>query len=172
VAAWWGVLLSAAVIAALISTATNAFLARRTTRLEERDRVRQTLAEAYQAYADYKEMPYTIRRRRKDDPAGERARLNDEISKIQSRLSYYQAWTRAESPETGHAYNELVTELRRVAGTSMRSAWLEPALDSDKDVNINSQRVDLSSLSEHEQRFLKVAEKHVAATTKGWWSRS
>lgn len=44
--------LSGAVVAAVVSGWINTVLARRTTRLEERARVRSTLAEAYQAYAD------------------------------------------------------------------------------------------------------------------------
>jgi hypothetical protein len=64
--------LSAVVIAALLTGIVNTMLARRNTRLEERARVRTTLAEAYQAYAAYKEFPYAIRRRRADQPAEER----------------------------------------------------------------------------------------------------
>jgi hypothetical protein len=147
--------LSGAVVAAVVSGWINTVLARRTTRLEERARVRSTLAEAYQAYADYKEFPYAIRRRRADQPAEERIRLSEEVLRTQSRLSYYQAWTVAESRETGAAYNELVVQLRRVAGASMRGAWQEPALDDDAGMNIGLDRVDLTELQTAEQRFLR-----------------
>jgi hypothetical protein len=163
--------LSGAVVAAALSGWVTAALARRSTRLEERARVRKTLAEAYQAYADYKEFPYAIRRRRKDEPGEERIRLSEEMRRVQSRLSYYQAWTLAESPETGTAYNDLVNQLRRVAGASMREAWKEPPLDDDEGMNIGPDRVDLGALKAAEQRFLKAAETHVAAITKPWWRR-
>jgi len=111
--------LSGAVVAAIVSSWVNTALARRATRLEERARVRSTLAEAFQAYAD-KEFPYAIRRRRADQLPEERIRVSEEVRRVQSRLSYYEAWTLAEAPETGAAYNELTQQLRRVAGASMR----------------------------------------------------
>jgi hypothetical protein len=107
-----------------------------------------------------------------EDEAGqERVRLSEEVRRVQSRLSYYQAWTLAESPETGAAYNQLVDELRRVAGASMREAWTEPALDNDEGMNISPDRVDLSVLKVAEDRFLDAAKTHVAAITKPWWRR-
>jgi hypothetical protein len=81
----------------------------------------------------------------------------------------YQAWTMAESPETGAAHNQLVDQLRRVAGASMREAWKEPALDNDEGMNIGPDRVDLSVLEVAEERFLEAAKTHVAAITKPWW---
>jgi hypothetical protein len=165
-------MLSAAVVAAIVSGSITTALARRATRLEERARVRTTLAEAYQAYADYKEFPYAIRRRRDDQDGEERIRLSEEVRRVQSRLSFYQAWTRAEDPTTGAAYNHLVGQLRRVAGASMRAAWLEPALDNDAGMNIGPDRVDLSELRTAEERFLKAAENHVKALTTPWWRRS
>ncbi|TQN44307.1 hypothetical protein FHU33_3805 [Blastococcus colisei] len=164
--------LSAAVVAAIVSGSITTALARRATRLEERARVRTTLAEAYQAYADYKEFPYAIRRRRDDLDAEERIRLSEEVRRVQSRLSFFQAWTRAEDPTTGAAYNDLVGQLRRVAGASMRAAWLEPPLDNDAGMNIGPDRVDLSELRTAEEAFLKAAENHVQALTRPWWRRS
>ena len=35
---------------------------------------------------------------------------------MQAKLSYYTAWTKAESDEVGRAYETLVDELRKVAG--------------------------------------------------------
>lgn len=161
--------LSGAVVAAVISGWVSATLARRSTRLEERARVRATLAEAYQAYADYQEFPYAIRRRRRDQSAEERIRLSEEVRRVQSRLSYYQAWTQVESSETGAAYNRLIAQLRRIAGVSMREAWLEPGLDNDAGMNIGLDEVDLGELKTAEDEFLKSAKTHVEAITMPWW---
>ena len=163
--------LSAAVVAAVVTAWVNTALARRSTRLEERARVRATLAEAYQAYADYKEFPYAIRRRRADQPAEERVRLSEALRQVQSRLSYYQAWTQAESPETGAAYSELVNQLRKVAGAAMHTTWQEPALNEDAGMNIGPERVDLTELTTAEQQFLQAAKAHVAALTNPSWRR-
>jgi hypothetical protein len=166
-----GAVLSAAVVAAIVSGSITTALARRATRLEERARVRTTIAEAYQAYADYKEFPYAIRRRRHDQDGEERIRLSEEVRRVQSRLSFYQAWTRAEDPTTGAAYNDLVGQLRRVAGASMRAAWLEPPLDNDAGMNIGPNRVDLTGLKAAEEAFLQAAESHVKGLTAPWWRR-
>lgn len=161
--------LSAAVVAAIVSGLINTGLARRATRLEERARVRTTLAEAYQAYADYKEFPFAIRRRRRDRSGEERIRLSEELRRVQSRLSFYQAWTRVENPATGAAYNDLVNQLRKVAGASMHAAWLESSVNKDADMNIGGDRVDLTALKAAEEAFLVAAEDHVKAMTKPWW---
>jgi hypothetical protein len=87
-------------------------------------------------------------------------------------LSYYQAWTLAESPATGAPYNELVAQLRRIAGGSMRAAWQEPALDDDAGMNIGLDRVNLAELREAEQKFLRGAEVHVAALDAPLWQRA
>jgi hypothetical protein len=164
--------LSGAVIAAAVTAVVSTVLARRGTRLEERARVRDTLAEAYRAYADYKEFPYAIRRRRTDQKEAERVRLSEELRKIQSRISYYQAWTQAESPETGAAYNELISAMRRVAGAAMHEAWKLPGLDNDQGMNIGTDRVDLTSLKPAEEKFIAAMETHVAAVTEPWWKRT
>ncbi len=113
-------LLSGAVVAALIAAAVNTALARRKSLEEERARVRTVFAEAFEAVSAYKEFPYAIRRRRADAPAEERVRLSEELRKVQTRLTYYLAWTRAESQAVGDAYEALVTELRRLAGGACR----------------------------------------------------
>jgi hypothetical protein len=120
----------------------NSLLARRATRIDERSRVRATLSEAFQAYADYKEFPYAIRRA--DRPEDERIRLSEELRKIQSRLSYYQAWCQIESEQIGSAYNDLDREARRVAGAAMHRAWTENAAALEPDMNIGSDRADLT----------------------------
>lgn len=163
--------LSAAVVAAIVTGSINTALARRTTRLEERARVRTSLAEAYQAYADYKEFPFAIRRRRDDQGGEERIRLSEELRQVQSRLSFHQAWTRAEDPTTGAAYNALVGQLRKVAGSSMHEAWLEPGVKDDAGMNISGDRVNLAELEAAEGTFLKAAEDHVKAIAEPWWRR-
>lgn len=163
--------LSGAVVAAGMTAVVNTALARRSTRLEERARVRGTLAEAYQAYADYKEFPYAIRRRRADQKEAERIRLSEELRKVQSRISYFQAWVQAESPETGTAYNELIAAARRIAGSAMREAWRAPGLENDEGMNIGSDRVDLNDLRPAEEKFIAAMKKHVAAVTAPWWKR-
>lgn len=154
-------LVSGAVIAAVIGAIVNTALARRKSLEEERARVRNVFAEAFEAVAAYKEFPYAIRRRRADQPAEERLRLSEELRKVQTNLTYYVAWTLAESAATGKAYGDLVRELRLIAGDACRAAWLAaPAVD-DTDMNIAREVIDLSALSPFEKAYTDAVEAHL-----------
>jgi hypothetical protein len=166
--------LSGAVIAAIITGAVTASIAvwnaRRKSREEERARQRDLFARAFQAYAAYKEMPYAIRRRRYDDAAAERVRLSETTREIQGQLSYFIAWTAAESRTVGDAYDALVRELRKGAGGAMREAWLAEPITDDAAMNIPSVVIDLSSLTPLEKTFTDAVRTHLAAIAP-WWAR-
>lgn len=158
-----GVLLTGAVLAAVIGALVNTLLARRKSLEEERARVRTVFAEAFRAVAAYKEFPYTIRRRRHDEPESERVRISQAMSNVQADLSYYLAWTRAESDAVGRAYAALVAELRRVAGSACREAWETEPITADKDMNINgSSAIDLSAVSPFEDAFVEATQRHLS----------
>ncbi|MDX6198991.1 MAG: hypothetical protein QOJ79_2142 [Actinomycetota bacterium] len=128
-------------------------------RADQRDRARVLYAEAYEWYASYKEMPYAIRRRRVDDPAGERVRLSETVREIQARLDHFKTWTALENAAVGAAYADLLGELRRVAGTSMHAAWNEPGTDSDGAMNMPPGRVDLTPLRTYEDAYLAAVRR-------------
>lgn len=162
---WIGVVLPAAVVAAGIAGTVNVWLARSKAREEERARVRTLLAEAYQAYADYKEFPYAVRRRDADRPGEERVRLSEQMREVQSRLSYFLSWTTLESAPVGAAYAAMVSRLRAVAGDSIRDAWSSPAITTDADMNIPPSAVDLSSLAGPERQFHEAVDAHLRRLT-------
>jgi hypothetical protein len=155
------VFLTGAVLAAIVGAAVNIALARRKSLEEERARVRTTFAEAFQTVAEYKEFPYAIRRRRGDTPAGERVRLSEALREVQAKLSYYVAWTKAESDEVGQSYETLVNKLREIAGKACHDAWLAPPANDDKDMNFPPGVVDLSALKSYEKAFVTAARKHL-----------
>lgn len=154
-------LLSGAVVAAVIGAVANAYLVRRRSREDERDRVRTMCAEALAAVTAYKEFPYAIRRRRRDEPSAERARLSDEMRHIQERLSYYSAWMKSESRDLSDAYETLLSELRSAAGRACHDAWLGRPADTDQDMNVAPGVVDLSSLTAHEDAYIAAVRKHL-----------
>jgi hypothetical protein len=160
------VFISGAVIAAIVGAAVNIALARRKSLEEERARVRTTFAEALQAVAEYKEFPYAIRRRRADAASEERVRLSEALRTVQAKLSYYTAWTKAESDEAGRAYETLVSELRKIAGKACHDAWLAPPASDDKDMNFPPGVVDLSALKPYEDAFAAAAQKHLKGMLK------
>ncbi|MFW5471812.1 hypothetical protein ACOCJ5_00735 [Knoellia sp. CPCC 206450] len=156
-----GLLLTGAVLAAVIGAIVNTVLARRKSLEEERARVRGVFAEAFEAAAAYKEFPYSIRRRRHDEPEAERVRLAEAMSGVQAKLSYYLAWTTAESEQVGSAYADLVNELRRVAGSACHDAWLAPATTTDADMNIPLSVVDLRGIKPLEDAYVAASREHL-----------
>ena len=160
---WIGIVLSASVVAAFVSGWVSVWLARRKGREEERSRIRDTFAEAFQTYADYKEFPYAVRRRDAARPAEERLRLSESMRAVQSRLSYYESWTTLESPTVGEAYATMVKQLRIVAGGAVREAWAAPGVSDDADMNIPLTRVDLTSLTPYEHAYREAVAKYLRA---------
>jgi len=162
-------------LAAIVTAAVTAWLAvwtaRRKSREEERARQRTLFAEAYQAYALYKEMPYAIRRRRQDDLPGERIRLSETIREIQGKLNFYQAWITAESTTVGEAYSQLITELRKVAGGAMREAWKAPPITNDAEMNIPPTIIDLSPLTPLEETYREGVREHLDHIAP-WWPKT
>jgi len=163
-------LLSGALFAALLSACIAVWTARRKSREEERGRQRDLFAKAFESYADYKELPYAIRRRRHDEPAAERIRLSEITREVQGRPSYYLAWTAAESTNVGDAYATLVAELRRVAGGAMRQAWQDPPIEDDHKMNIPPTIIDLSALKPFEEAYTHAVRIHLVALAP-WWAK-
>jgi hypothetical protein len=168
VGGWLSLVLTASVVAALITGSINLWLARQRSREEERARVRSTFAAAYQAYADYKEMPFAVRRRDAAKPADERLRLSETLRAVQSRLSYYESWTMLESPSAGNAYSAMVKQLRVVAGGAMRAGWDEPGLSDDVGMNIPPAIIDLSSLLPYESAYREAVAAHLDEVAPRW----
>lgn len=144
----------AAVMTALIGAIVNSVIARKKFLEEERTRVRATYAEAFEAVAAYKELPYAIRRRRHDQTEAERIRLSEDARQIQQRLSYYRAWTRAESSQVGQAYDALVSQLRATAGAACNQAWADAPVRTDAEMNIPSDKVDLRPITPYEDAYI------------------
>lgn len=163
-------LLSGALFAALLSACIAVWAARRKSREEERARQRDLFAKAFESYADYKELPYAIRRRRHDQPEDERIRLSEITREVQGRLSYYLAWTAAESTNVGDAYGTLVAELRKVAGGAMRQAWQDPPIEDDHKMNIPPTIIDLSALKPFEEAYTQAVRIHLDALSP-WWAK-
>ncbi|MET7423621.1 hypothetical protein [Dactylosporangium sp. NPDC005555] len=163
-------LLSGALFAALLSACVAVWTARRKGREEERARQRDLFAAAFEAYAAYKELPYAIRRRRHDEPAAERIRLSETIREIQGRLSYFLAWTAAESSIVGDTYATLVRELRKTAGGAMRQAWLDAPIQDDHAMNIPLAVIDLAALTPLEEAYSQAVRDHLVALSP-WWAK-
>ena len=160
----------AVVVGALLLALWNVMLARRKSREEERARQRTAFAEALQAVAAYKEMPYAIRRRNAEEPGAERVRLSEAVREVQAELSFHQTWIRGESTTVADTYDALVTAARRVAGGAMRDAWNADPITTDAEMNISAELVDLSELRPLEQAFTAATVQHLARLAP-WWCR-
>jgi len=155
----------------MLAGAVNVWMARRRSREEERARIpANTFAAAFEAYTAYKEFPYAIRRRRPDEPEGERIRLSEALRAVQEKVDYYLAWTQAESADVGEQYAKLISEARRVAGRAMHDAWNDPPRATDPEMNIPPELVDLSQFAAAEAEFMQAVRQHLSSLTP-WWAR-
>jgi hypothetical protein len=129
---------TAVLLAGLISVAGAAFSVALTYGLNQRaarrERHSQVFAEALTAIEDYAEMPYRIRRRPRELSA--QHELTEQISQIQSRIAFHQAWLWIEAPSVAEPYAELVRTTKTQAGTQMRDAWRQPAVVKTADFNL------------------------------------
>jgi hypothetical protein len=120
-----------AVVGALISVALTYGLTQRAAR---RERQVNFFAEALSAIEDYVELPYRIRRRPRTP--GARHELTEQISQIQSRIAFHQAWLSLETPGVARSYENLVRAAKAQAGGQMARAWQEPTIRKDAQVNL------------------------------------
>lgn len=163
-----GLLLPAGIIAALVTGTINLTLARRRSREEERARVRNTCAEAFRAYSEYREFPDAVIRRDTDRAAEERQRLLEALRQLQARLSFYQTWALLEAPAVGTAYVGLLGQARSLIDTAMRVAWADPVDADDIDRNLDPGLVDLGSLASYEQAYREVVAAHLHKLAPRW----
>ena len=103
-------------------------------RAARRERQSNAFAEALSAIEDYAELPYRIRRRPGTSQA--RHQLTEQISSIQSRIAFHQAWLSLETPTVAQSYEELVRTAKAQAGEQMKEAWRESGVRKDKQVSL------------------------------------
>ncbi len=145
------------VVVALISTGVAALVSLLTLwvagQREARQRRRRTYAEALAAGVAYREFPYAIRRRRDDTPSEERVRLSEALRQIQRELAFHEAWIRLEGgAATAAAFEALISETRKTAGSEMHDAWMAPPARTDADMNVTD--IDHSSIKPLEAAYL------------------
>ena len=125
---------------------------------ERLSRSREAFSKAYAAIQEYKEFPYVIMRRRSGAPEEERVRISSELRKVQTDLAFYSAWLMTESRHVHRSFDELLEQMRNVAGVAMHEAWLQPAVGDDSDMNMP--KLDMSSLASYESAYLEEVVDH------------
>jgi hypothetical protein len=139
--------------------------------VKDRDnRRRDTYARAFQVIATYKEFPYVVRRRRVGDgttTSDERARISEELRKVQADLSYFSAWMGTESTRVATTYRSLVDQTRRIAGQQIHDAWAEEPIRDDSGMNMPD--LGLKKLEQFEQEFLSAASDHLSVIPWRRW---
>ena len=105
-------------------------------RAARRERRANAFAAALTSVERYAELPYRIRRRTDDIEA--RHQLTASISDIQAELAFHQAWLELEVTTVAESYRKLVAATRRQAGTQMSTAWLEPIMRDDSEMNFHA----------------------------------
>jgi|tagenome__1003787_1003787.scaffolds.fasta_scaffold19589249_2 hypothetical protein len=163
-----GLLLSASIIAALITGTINLTLARRRSREEERARVRNTFAEAFKAYSEYREFPNAIARRDAARSADERQRLFEALRQLDARLAFYRTWALLEAPAVGALYEALLEEARAITDKAMRAAWTQPVDPDDVDQNLDPRLLDPATLTSSEDAFREAMAVHLRKLAPRW----
>ena len=127
---------------------------------ERLTRSREVFSKAYAVVQEYKEYPYVIRRRGTSTPDEERIRVSSELRRVQKDLAFYSAWLMTESPHVHRSFSELLEQLRRVAGTAIHEARLEPAAADDSKMNMPD--MGLSALTRYESAYLEEVVNHLS----------
>jgi hypothetical protein len=154
---WWAPAIVAAIVAAAVSLTTFGLAGRRA-RL---DRQRQLFAEAFEAVMEYREYPFIVLRRSKDEPAKERARISGDLSTVQARLNGFMARLRVEAPYVGDRYAALVSATRRIAGPMITQAWNAEPLEDD--TQVHNPGWDFSELDTDDDAYVRAVADHL-----GW----
>ncbi len=105
----------------------------------ERQRRRELHARALSAAIADGEMPFMIRRRRREDEqrSGERVRLSNHFSEVQAEVATCQVLLRADGDKSlAGAYDNLVKVARETAGREAHGAWTEDPIASDPEMNM------------------------------------
>ena len=147
--------------ASLLALAINAIISGWRNRIA---RQRQEFSKAFAACVAYEEFPYIVRRRRNNAPQDERVRISSEFSIIQRELAYYSAWLATESKNVSRAYENLVAQLREIAGAKIREAWVTPPIDSDSDMNMPD--LGLSVLKPLKEAYLLEVAYHLSGVPR------
>ena len=167
-----------AIISGAVSLAVLAINSWLTGHRERTNRRRDMLSKAFSVAVSYREFPYVVRRRRSSSPEDERIRISTELRKVQEDISYYSSWLTTESRHVSAAYDTLVSRLREVVGSEIHKAWMERAVESDAEMNMND--LGLGVLKVEEQAFLLEAAYHLSVLPRwfhrmlrrtDWWER-
>lgn len=132
--------------------------AQRRKRLDEHAKL---LADAYAVVAAYKEFAFAVRRRNPDEPAKERVRISEAMRAVQQDLTFHVAWVRGTTPRVSEAYDTLVGELRKTAGTAVRGAWNAPPITADEQMNMPEVGAQLAQLAAPEQNYLAQVQRYL-----------
>ena len=156
-------LLTDVVIAALVAGIVSLVTVSMEHERARRDRLREQYADAFRAYASYREFPYVVRRRT-DDGCAERVRISEAFRDVQERLTFWQAWMGLESAHVAREYRKLIDETRDIAGNAIRRAWELPPVTQDNEMNIADYAEYLKQLISLENAYVDAAHKRLS----GW----
>ena len=148
------------VIAVLVSAAVSLTTLALTGRRDRLDRQRQVFADAFEAIAQYREYPFIVRRRNRDEPAKERQRISGELSQLQAKINAFEARLLVEDPCIGRHYAELVKQTRHTFGKAIKDAWNTEPVDADHDMH--APPYDFSAVAPYTAAYLNAVADHLS----------
>ena len=136
---------------------------------EERRRRREVHGRALEAVVNYIEMPFLIRRRRRDEPSAERARLSEKFGTVQAELACVEAQIRADpDAEVRRTFATLVATTRATAGDQAALAWGSPPITTDSQMSMGPLAGALQPIEGPRKR----CEEAMARSTTPRWRRA
>jgi hypothetical protein len=131
----------------------------------ERRRRRELYAGGWAAVQAYKELAFAVRRRRHDDPAGERVRVSEALRDVQKDLAYHDALIANErSGRIATDYRNLVTKAREIAGGVIREGWNTEPITDDTQMHAPDIAEKLMPLERFEDAYQTAVRDDLA-----WW---
>jgi hypothetical protein len=128
--AQWATVIGACI--AVLGVAATILTASARSRREQRATL---YAQALGSVADYVEGPYRVRR--KDGTAEHRNAITASLSDVKSSIDHNRALLRLHGRrEVADAFEDYALAAAVEAGAQMHAAWLEPAIQSDAEVNL------------------------------------
>ena len=122
----------------------------------ERQRRRDLHARALAAVLAYGEMPFMVRRRRREEAeaSAERVRLSDALSSIKAEMTTCQVLLGADGDRrVADGYDQLVSIARATAGQDANHAWNDRSVQSDSEMNMAEHSRNLEPFRDELARF-------------------
>lgn len=142
-----------ALFGSLLGSYTTAYFARENI---DRERQRNSYAEAYKAVIEWREMSFRIKRR----ATGTDVELRERFHDLQEKLAFHEGWIASESNYMATQYRTLIEHVKNESREPIKQAWNIHFLSPDEHLTETS---ELPSKTSQEIIFLECVRIHLSS---------